>query len=89
MSNLRVTPSVPEEGVECYWITEDNGAGVADVHGPQSPEREHLANQMATAPELYEALENILGVVYGNGGTKPNAQEVAEKALARARGEQP
>lgn len=48
-------PSVPEEGVECYWI--QNGVQfVTSVDGPQNDEREANARLMAAAPELFQAL---------------------------------
>lgn len=49
-------PSIPEEGVECFWI--ENGAQrIAAVDGPQNEEREATAHLIAAAPELLEALE--------------------------------
>jgi len=46
-------------------------------------------NLIAAAPDLYEALENLLRVHEGEGGTKYHAGEIARKALAKARGEKP
>ena len=45
------------------------------------------ANLIAAAPDLYEALENLLNVINGDGGTKPDARELCHAALAKARGE--
>lgn len=51
-------PSIPEEGVECFWI--ENGAQrIAAVDGPQNEEREATARLIAAAPELLEALDAI------------------------------
>lgn len=47
-------PSIPEEGIECYWI--ENGVQqIASIDGPQNDEREAIARLCAAAPELYEA----------------------------------
>ena len=39
------------------------------------------------APELYDALENLLKCHEGEGGTKYHAGDIARAALAKARGE--
>ena len=44
----------------------------------------HLA---AAAPELLEALENLLKVHEGEGGTQHNAADIARAAIAKAKGE--
>ena len=44
----------------------------------------HLA---AAAPELLEALENLLKVHEGEGGTQHNAADMARAAIAKAKGE--
>jgi hypothetical protein len=41
---------------------------------------------VASAPELLEALKNLLAVMEGEGGTKTNAQETARQAIAKAEG---
>ena len=48
---------------------------------------EHDANLIAAAPDLVEALENLVDVVYGVGGTNPDAHNMARAALAKAYGE--
>lgn len=45
------------------------------------------AHLIAAAPELYEALANLLAVSEGEGGTRFDAQDIARAALAKARGE--
>ena len=44
----------------------------------------HLA---AAAPDLLEALENLLKVHEGEGGTQHNAADIARAAIAKAKGE--
>ena len=44
------------------------------------------ARLLAAAPELLEALQNLLAVRRGDGGTKPNADALAEAAVAKALG---
>ena len=44
----------------------------------------HLA---AAAPELLEALENLLNVHEGKDGTQHNAADIARAAIAKAKGE--
>ena len=39
--------------------------------------------------DLLEALDNLLKVIDGEGGTKPNAREMARAAIAKATGETP
>ena len=45
----------------------------------------HLA---AAAPDLLEALENLLKVHEGEGGTQHNAADIARAAIAKAKGEE-
>jgi dissimilatory sulfite reductase (desulfoviridin) alpha/beta subunit len=45
------------------------------------------AHLIAAAPDLYDALENLLRVSKGKQGTKPEAQKLAREALAKARGD--
>jgi hypothetical protein len=44
------------------------------------------ARLIASAPELLDALKNLLAVMEGEGGTKANAQETARQAIAKAEG---
>ena len=43
---------------------------------------------IAAAPELLEALENLLKVHEGEGGTQYNAADIARAAIAKAKGEE-
>ena len=45
------------------------------------------ARLIASAPELLDALKNLLAVMEGEGGTNTNAQETARQAIAKAEGE--
>ena len=45
------------------------------------------ARLIAAAPELLEALENLLAVREGKGGTKYHADDIARAAIAKAKGE--
>ena len=45
------------------------------------------ARLIAAAPELLEALENLLKVHEGEGGTQHNAADIARAAIAKAKGE--
>lgn len=47
----------------------------------------HMREQDDVIDELYEALENLLKVHDGEGGTKYHAGDIARAALAKARGE--
>jgi hypothetical protein len=46
------------------------------------------ARLIAAAPELLEALENLLKVHEGEGGTQHNAADMARAAIAKAKGEE-
>lgn len=49
-------------------------------------EAEANARLIAAAPELLEALENLLAVNEGEGGTRYRAQDIARAAIAKAKG---
>lgn len=70
-------------GIGC----EHDSSIVAIGYGNGGGSYEANAHLIAAAPDLYEALENLLNVINGEGGTKPNARELCHKALAKARGE--
>ena len=53
----------------------------------RSPSCEANAHLIAAAPELLEALENLLKVHEGEGGTQHHAGDMARAAIAKARGE--
>jgi hypothetical protein len=53
----------------------------------RSPMCEANAHLIAAAPELLEALENLLKVYEGEGGTQHHAGDIARAAIAKAKGE--
>jgi len=83
------------------WVVESLVDGY-DIHAPESgcfvattsdPEmiwgavtRKGDARLIAAAPELLEALENLLKVHEGEGGTQHHAGNMARAAIAKARG---
>lgn len=81
-------PSIPEEGVECFWI--ENGAQrIAAVDGPQNEEREATARLIAAAPELLDVLM-LVEERFGAHCADPLPLDLCElivAALSKARGE--
>ncbi len=82
------------------WIFEERVAGfdilapesvyyVAEYLGVDCGVIDNIADAclIAAAPELLEALENLLKVHEGEGGTQHNAADMARAALAKAKGE--
>ena len=67
---------------ECYVATASDPEAVWGAIG-----REEDARLIAAAPELLEALENLLKVHEGEGGTQHNAADMARAAIAKAKGE--
>lgn len=63
-------------------IVDKNGDTVAIVNNYEQ------AILFASAPELLEALKNLLAVMNSEGGTSPNAQETARQVIAKAEGNQ-
>jgi hypothetical protein len=64
----------------------------ADYPSPGNPADDELAANarlIAAAPDLLAALSNLLRVIDGEGGTRPNAREEARAAIAKATGETP
>jgi hypothetical protein len=68
---------------ECYVATASDPEAVWGAIG-----REEDAYLIAAAPELLEALENLLKVHEGEGGTQYNAADMARAAIAKAKGEE-
>lgn len=68
---------------ECYVATASDPEAVWGAIG-----REEDARLIAAAPELLEALENLLKVHEGEGGTQHNAADMARAAIAKAKGEE-
>lgn len=63
---LRAMPSVESDGFECYWLQDEAGRNIGSINGPQCPETEALANKIAVAPEMYEALVKLSNEVMGS-----------------------
>lgn len=77
-------PSIPEEGVECFWI--ENGVKqITGIDGPQNDEQEANARLIAAAPELLEALIAVVSVA----DRKTDEFDLAHAAIAKAIGQQP
>lgn len=76
-------PSIPYEGVECYWIYAGTNR-IGSIDGPQIEEQEAAATLCAAAPELYEALKSCVAAL------NPYSDEAKEAyaALAKATGSQ-
>lgn len=84
------------------WVASDHHSGIGwrietDAPGYHNdgwviasemlgPDAANNARLIAAAPELLEALTNLLAVVRGEGGTKPDAHGMAERAIAKATG---
>lgn len=66
----------------------ERGSGVSLMLGGE-PEAEHIANATLrnAAPELLDALQNLLAVHEGDGGTRYHAGDIARAAIARALGQ--
>lgn len=82
-----------------YYSATTIEAGVVGARRPFMPEmmvrvggdadivtQEANARLISAAPDLLEALENLLAVSCGDGGTKPNAPELARLAINKALG---
>jgi len=73
----------------CVHIREDNGFDeIAAIYRYRGNPRDPLADArlIAAAPELLEALENLLKVHEGEGGTQHHAGDIARAAIAKATG---
>ena len=75
-----------------FKVTDDHGktAIVSGCGCCDSPwvSCEADARLIAAAPEMLEALENLLKVHEGEGGTQHNAADMAQAAIAKAKGEE-
>ena len=63
---------------QVVWCMEDED---------RSPSCEANAYLIAAAPDLLEALQNLLKVHEGEGGTQNHAGDIARAAIAKAKGE--
>jgi len=68
---------------ECWVATASDPEAVWGAIG-----REEDARLIAAAPEMLEALENLLKVHEGKDGTQHNAADIARAAIAKAKGEE-
>ena len=66
------------ELAQVVWCMEDED---------RSPSCEANAYLIAAAPDLLEALQNLLKVHEGEGGTQNHAGDIARAAIAKAKGE--
>jgi hypothetical protein len=57
-----------------------------DFDQPSDEDVDFILNAVNNHYELLEALKNLLAVMEGEGGTKPNAQETARQVIAKAEG---
>ncbi|USE78871.1 hypothetical protein NDR89_19740 [Cupriavidus gilardii] len=89
----RFEPSIPYEGVECYWIYAGTNR-IGSIDGPQIEEQEAAATLCAAAPELYKALAkfveqwNACGPNSDFGRYFQNVRDAAVSALAKAGSQQ-
>jgi hypothetical protein len=84
----RYEPSIPEEGVNCWWIERVGRPArtIASVDGPQGSHTEPDARLIAAAPDLLDALQRIAQypVTRADELSIEGAREIARAALARA-----
>lgn len=85
------TPSTPQDGFECYWITAIPNPNmekeVATVAGPQNMTNEANANLIAAGPDLLVALEAYVEACYQQDIRLGTITGMAQDAIAKARGE--
>lgn len=61
---LTYVPSLPSDGVECFFIEGGEGAPeVGCVYGPQSPENEAIARLWCQAPTMLQDLTEAAQIV--------------------------
>lgn len=84
------TASTPEDGFECFFIHAGEGYSqrqIATVNGPQDEKGEANARLIAAAPELLEALKDVLDRVSIDDWNEKVYYQ-AQVAIAKATGEQ-
>lgn len=57
VGRLRIEPSIPEDGFECYWIVDEKGQQVGCINGPQSGRQEAIATTIVSLREQVERLK--------------------------------
>ena len=73
-------------GYQDFEIIADDGSAHGEYSATLDPDSAN-ARLIAAAPELLEALENLLAVHEGEGGTKYHAGDIARAAIAKAKGQ--
>ena len=73
-------------GCQDFEIIVDDGSAHGEYDVVLNPDSAN-ARLIASAPELLEALENLLAVHEGEGGTKYHAGDIARAAIAKAKGQ--
>jgi len=84
----RVANSIKSRKADCVVVRLPACTDCAGDETPEQLERwDADARLIAAAPELLEALENLLKVHEGEGGTQYHAGDMARAAIAKAKGE--
>ena len=65
----------------------DNEGGTPSICKLVGNDKDANARLIAAAPDLLEALQNLLKVHEGEGGTQYHAGDIARAAIAKAKGE--
>lgn len=92
MSNHTPGPWFAQRAIKDGWyiVARDARQMVVHTHDTEEeygPIDDADARLIAAAPELLEALENLLKVHEGEGGTQHHAGDMARAAIAKAKGE--
>lgn len=85
-------PTCPNDGVNCWFIVSEDRKQVGSVDGYQGdPEREANARLIAAAPDLLEALQNVVDAWSSQferqGHMAPEWAKKARAAITKATGE--
>ena len=87
MHGLPPQPSEDGRGQTWVYIRPESLTRNGEWHWPDEQEQLANAHLISAAPDLYAALQSLLAVNEGEGGTEYHAQDIARAALAKARGE--